>query len=402
MKTFDVVIVGAGIVGLATAWQLLRRRPGLRLCIIEKEEAVAQHQSSNNSGVIHSGIYYKPGSQKALNCLRGYRYMLDFCQEQDIPFDICGKVIVATDHKELPQLEAIFRRGQENGLEGLRKISPEEVAETEPYVQSVAAIHVPQTGIVNYGTVAQKLYDLCVAQGMTALMGEKVTDIRDRENEVLVLTERSEVLAKQVVTCGGLYADKLANMTLPGNTIQILPFRGEYYDLIPSRQHLVSHLVYPVPNPDFPFLGVHFTRMIEGGVEAGPNAVLAFQREGYSLWDINLQEMIEAVQFSGFRKIVGKYWKEAADELYRSASKAAFVKSLQKLVPAVRSEDLVKGRSGVRAMACDPDGNLIDDFLFLSSERTLHVVNAPSPAATASLSIGETIAEKILEKEIFG
>jgi len=401
MKTFDVVVVGAGIVGLATAWQLLRRRPGLRLCIIEKEPAVARHQSSNNSGVIHSGIYYKPGSQKALNCLRGYRYMLDFCTEHDIPFDVCGKVIVATHNKELPQLEAILRRGQENGLEGLRKLSPEEVAEKEPYVQSVAAIHVPQTGIVNYGTVAQKLFDLCVAQGMTALMGEKVVDIRNRENEVLVLTDKSEVLAQQVVTCGGLFADKLANMTLPGNAIQILPFRGEYYELIPSRQHLVNHLVYPVPNPDFPFLGVHFTRMIEGGVEAGPNAVLAFQREGYSLWDINLQEVIEAVQFSGFRKIIGKYWKEAADELYRSASKAAFVKSLQKLIPAVRSEDLVKGRAGVRAMACDPDGNLIDDFLFLSSGRTLHVLNAPSPAATASLSIGETIADKILEQQTF-
>jgi L-2-hydroxyglutarate oxidase len=226
-------------------------------------------------------------------------------------------------------------------------------------------------------------------------------DIRNRENEVLVLTDKSEVLAQQVVTCGGLFADKLANMTLPGNAIQILPFRGEYYELIPSRQHLVNHLVYPVPNPDFPFLGVHFTRMIEGGVEAGPNAVLAFQREGYSLWDINLQEMIEAVQFSGFRKIIGKYWKEAADELYRSASKAAFVKSLQKLIPAVRSEDLVKGRAGVRAMACDPEGNLIDDFLFLSSGRTLHVLNAPSPAATASLSIGETIADKILEQQTF-
>lgn len=401
MKEFDVAIVGAGIVGLATAYQLMQAKPGLRLCIIDKENSVAAHQSGNNSGVIHSGIYYKPGSSKAENCRRGYQYMLDFCRIHEVPFDICGKVIAATEAKETPQLEKIFKRGQENGLEGLKRISPEEVAEIEPYVRSVAAIQVPQAGIVNYRAVARKMFDLCSAKGMTALLGEKVIDIRNRETEVVIITDKSEVLAKQVVTCGGLYADKLTAMTMPDNKIQILPFRGEYYDLIPSRAHLVNNLVYPVPNPDFPFLGVHFTRMIEGGIEAGPNAVLAFRREGYSLWDLDLHEMLEAVQFSGFRKIIGKYWREAADELYRSASKDAFVKSLRKLIPAIKSEDLVKGRAGVRAMACDPNGNLIDDFLFVPSGRTLHVLNAPSPAATASLAIGETITQKVLAKESF-
>lgn len=401
MKEFDVAIVGAGIVGLATAYQLMQAKPGLRLCIIDKENSVAAHQSGNNSGVIHSGIYYKPGSSKAENCRRGYQYMLDFCRTHEVPFDICGKVIAATEAKETPQLEKIFKRGQENGLEGLKRISPEEVAEIEPYVRSVAAIQVPQAGIVNYRAVARKMFDLCSAKGMTALLGEKVIDIRNRETEVVIITDKSEVLAKQVVTCGGLYADKLTAMTMPDNKIQILPFRGEYYDLIPSRAHLVNNLVYPVPNPDFPFLGVHFTRMIEGGIEAGPNAVLAFRREGYSLWDLDLHEMLEAVQFSGFRKIIGKYWREAADELYRSASKDAFVKSLRKLIPAIKSEDLVKGRAGVRAMACDPNGNLIDDFLFVPSGRTLHVLNAPSPAATASLAIGETITQKVLAKESF-
>ena len=401
MKEFDVAIVGAGIVGLATAYQLMQAKPGLRLCIIDKENSVAAHQSGNNSGVIHSGIYYKPGSSKAENCRRGYQYMLDFCRIHEVPFDICGKVIAATEAKETPQLEKIFKRGQENGLEGLKRIGPEEVAEIEPYVRSVAAIQVPQAGIVNYRAVARKMFDLCSAKGMTALLGEKVIDIRNRETEVVIITDKSEVLAKQVVTCGGLYADKLTAMTMPDNKIQILPFRGEYYDLIPSRAHLVNNLVYPVPNPDFPFLGVHFTRMIEGGIEAGPNAVLAFRREGYSLWDLDLHEMLEAVQFSGFRKIIGKYWREAADELYRSASKDAFVKSLRKLIPAIKSEDLVKGRAGVRAMACDPNGNLIDDFLFVPSGRTLHVLNAPSPAATASLAIGETITQKVLAKESF-
>lgn len=401
MKEFDVAIVGAGIVGLATAYQLMQAKPGLRLCIIDKENSVAAHQSGNNSGVIHSGIYYKPGSSKAENCRRGYQYMLDFCRTHEVPFDICGKVIAATEAKETPQLEKIFKRGQENGLEGLKRVSPEEVAEIEPYVRSVAAIQVPQAGIVNYRAVARKMFDLCSAKGMTALLGEKVIDIRNRETEVVIITDKSEVLAKQVVTCGGLYADKLTAMTMPDNKIQILPFRGEYYDLIPSRAHLVNNLVYPVPNPDFPFLGVHFTRMIEGGIEAGPNAVLAFRREGYSLWDLDLHEMLEAVQFSGFRKIIGKYWREAADELYRSASKDAFVKSLRKLIPAIKSEDLVKGRAGVRAMACDPNGNLIDDFLFVPSGRTLHVLNAPSPAATASLAIGETITQKVLAKESF-
>lgn len=396
MQHYDILIAGAGIVGLATALQIQGRNPRLRIAILEKETHVATHQSSRNSGVIHSGIYYKPGSLRATNCKRGYDLLLHFCRENGISFEICGKIIVAVEEGERGQLDKIFQRGIENGLTGIRKISPEEAREIEPHVCAVEAVCVPQAGIVDYGEVARKYAEIFQKNGGEIFTNQKVVAIREQSKKVIVQTENQEFVGKIFVNCAGLYSDKIAQLTGEKPDLQILPFRGEYYELKPEREHLVRNLIYPVPNPNFPFLGVHFTRMIQGGIEAGPNAVLAFRREGYSRWDLNVKELAETLTFPGFRKIARRYWRDGWAEMKRSYSKHHFVLALQRLVPEISAEDVVPGRSGVRAMACDRAGNLLDDFLILTRHRIVNVYNAPSPAATASLAVGETVAERVL------
>lgn len=394
----DVMIIGAGIVGLATAYQLKKKQADLHVCILEKENESASHQTGHNSGVIHSGIYYKPGSLKAQNCRKGYQQLLQFCKENDIAHDICGKVIVAADDSEISQLDMIYKRGVENRLDGIRKISKEEIREKEPYCCGVQGIFVPQTGIIDYKSVAEKYQELFKAQGGDVFHNEKVENIHIADDAVSIETDHSTYQSKLVINCAGLYADKVAKMTDQKLDFMILPFRGEYYDFKSEKEHLVNHLIYPVPDPDFPFLGVHFTRMIKGGIEAGPNAVLAFAREGYDNKTINSSELLETIQFSGFQKIAKKYYKKGWQELKRSYSKKLFTRELQRLIPEIQEEDLVKGNAGVRAMACDKHGNLIDDFLIRESNRVLNVCNAPSPAATASLSIGNMISAKAFEK----
>lgn len=395
---YDITIIGAGIVGLATAYQLSERHPDLKICIVEKEKDVALHQTGHNSGVIHSGIYYKPGGTRAVHCRRGYQLLLEFADTHHIEYDICGKVIVATNAQEQIKLDEILKRGIANGLEGIRKISRTELLEIEPHAQGgVEAIWVPQAGIIHYRDVAKKYLEILKNRGATVIFDAKVQQIRQSNMESVVITGQKEVTSRSVVNCAGLYSDKVAQMTAPHQDIQILPFRGEYYDIVPEKQSLVRNLIYPTPNPNFPFLGVHFTRMIKGGIEAGPNAVLAFEREGYHRWDFDAKEFFETLAFPGFRKIAAKYWRDGWEEMKRSYLKSAFVKSLQKLVPEIQSEDLQPGGAGVRAMACDAQGNLIDDFLIFEDGKVINVCNAPSPAATASLAIGETIAGKTLK-----
>lgn len=395
---FDTIIIGAGIVGLATAYRLIEQAPGLKILVLEKADGPAQHQTGHNSGVMHSGIYYKPGGSKALHCQAGYRALVDFCEKHEVPYELCGKIIVATSPSEIPRLEGIFERGHANGMLGLKMLNPEETHEIEPHVRVVASIWVPQAGIVDYRRVAQKYLDCLLQQGGQAIFNAEVSGIIRQNGLATVLTTQGDFSAKLVINCAGLYADRITAMTMPEVDIRILPFRGEYYELIPERQHLVKNLIYPVPNPDFPFLGVHYTRRITGGIEAGPNAVLAFRREGYSRWDIHWGELAETLAFPGFRRIAARHWRHGIGELHRSYSKNAFVKALQHLVPEVGYNDLHRGGAGVRAMACDPQGNLIDDFLFLESEQVINVCNAPSPAATASLAIGNTVAQKALKR----
>lgn len=390
---YDVVVIGGGIVGLATALQLLRANPEVKLLLLEKEKALALHQTGNNSGVIHSGIYYKPGSLKATNCIRGYNLLVDFCRQNAIPFELCGKIIVATSGEELPLLDNLLDRGRQNGLTGLKKINKEELKEYEPYVNGMAGIVVPQTGIVNFTLVAKKYGELVQEKGGRLQLGEKVVGIRENGKWTAVATQKESYDTRLVINCCGLYSDKVARLTTPGINLKIIPFRGEYYKLRKEKEHLVRNLIYPVPDPSFPFLGVHFTRMMEGGVEAGPNAVLAFSREGYKKSKVNLGELAESLAWPGFQKVAFKYWKTGLGEMYRSFSKAAFVKALQKLMPEIQKDDLVEGGAGVRAQACDKNGGLVDDFVIAEKERVINVCNAPSPAATSSLAIGETIAQ---------
>lgn len=395
---YDIIVTGGGIVGLATALQIQKQKPKLKILILEKEKQLASHQTGHNSGVIHSGIYYKPGSLKARNCINGYEQLLSFCREEEIPFELCGKIIVATSHEELQPLENIYQRGVENGLKGLKKLKKEELHEHEPHVNGIAGILVPQTGIVNYRRVAEKYGEKLKAGGADILLMHHVKDIRQRSHGTEVITNRGTFTTRLMINCAGLYSDKVARMTGQAHDLKIVPFRGEYYELAPEKQHLVRNLIYPVPDPNFPFLGVHFTRMIEGGVEAGPNAVLAFAREGYKKSDINIAELTETLNWPGFQKVAGKYWKTGMGEMYRSFSKAAFTKALQKLMPEIREKDLIPGGAGVRAQACDRSGGLIDDFLILESKGVVNVCNAPSPAATSSLSIGETVAGLALQQ----
>ncbi len=394
----DVIIVGGGIVGLATAYKLLLSDPLLKLLVIEKEKEVAQHQTGNNSGVIHSGLYYKPGSLKAINCIHGYQLLIDFCREQEVPFDLCGKVVVATEEKELPLLHNLFARGEQNGLRGFVMLKAEQLREIEPHVNGIAGFFVPQTGIVDYKIVAEKYAALIRKSGGEIKLAEKVLKVLSEPENILVETDATTYRSRMLINCAGLYSDKVAMLTSPDINVRIIPFRGEYFKLKKEKEYLVKNLIYPVPDPNFPFLGVHFTRMMKGGVEAGPNAVLAFSREGYRKSDINFQELIETLTWPGFQKVAAKYWRTGLGEMYRSFSKGAFTKALQKLIPEIKEADLVEGGAGVRAQACDRTGGLVDDFMIIEEKMVINVCNAPSPAATSSLSIGESVAAIALKK----
>ncbi len=395
---YDIIVVGGGIVGLATALKIKTSNPFLKVLLLEKENELAKHQTGNNSGVIHSGLYYKPGSLKAKNCIHGYHLLIDFCEENNVPFELCGKIVVATEEKELPLLENLYVRGQQNGLHNLKKLTKDELKEYEPYVNGMAGIFVPQTGIVDYKKVSEKYGELIQLKEADIHLGEQVIDIQADASKVVVVTQKQSYSAKLVVNCAGLYSDKVARMTVKDLNVKIIPFRGEYFKLRKEKEYLVKNLIYPVPDPNFPFLGVHFTRMAKGGVEAGPNAVLAFRREGYKKSDINFSELAETLAWPGFQKVASKYWRTGFGEMYRSFSKAAFTKALQKLIPEIQESDLVEGGAGVRAQACDREGGLVDDFMILEKENVINVCNAPSPAATSSLAIGETISTLALKR----
>jgi L-2-hydroxyglutarate oxidase len=392
----DVMVVGGGIVGLATAWRLLEARPGLRLLVLEKEPRLGAHQTGNNSGVLHSGLYYRPGSEKARLCGSGLRQLVDFCREHGIRHERCGKVVVATSADELPRLEALWQRGNANGLQGLRKLSPEQIREIEPHAAGLAAIHVPQEGIVDYPAVARTLGDLIRSRGGDVRLATRCLRMTPDAGGWTVETTTGDVQGCFVVTCGGLHADRLVRASGRKPAAKIVPFRGEYYRIRKERQHLVRHLIYPVPDPKFPFLGVHFTRLIDGGIEAGPNAVLAFAREGYRWSAFNLRDFAESVSYPGLWRFLAAYPGRCGYEIRRSLSKREFCRSLQKLVPEIREDDLETGGAGVRAQAMTADGRLVEDFHFDEAPGILHVVNAPSPAATAALAIGATIAERVL------
>ncbi len=396
---YDTLIIGGGIVGLATALKLKENNPDFKVAILEKENGVAQHQTRNNSGVIHAGVYYKPGSLKALNCRRGYQLLTDFCEKENVRFELCGKLIVATSKEELPKLENLWERGQQNGLVKMKKLTGNEIKDYEPHATGVAAIHVPYTGIIDYKEVSEKYADIfCNRFGGEVHLNQKVTDIFTQNNQVTVNTEKESFTTKMVINTAGLYSDKVAKLTQSDLNVRIIPFRGEYHELREEKRYLVKNLIYPVPDPSFPFLGVHFTRMINGGIEAGPNAVWAFKREGYKKSSFQATEFCEALAWPGFRKVMQRYWKMGLGEYYRSYNKDALVKALQKLVPEIQPNDIVEGGAGVRAQACDKKGSLIDDFLIEENELILNVLNAPSPAATASLAIGETIANRAIAK----
>jgi len=394
---YNVIIIGGGVVGLGVGLEITRRFPRLRLLLLEKEDRVARHQSGHNSGVIHSGAYYKPGSMKARLCVSGAAAMVEFCREQGIAHEVCGKVIVATQADELPRLEELRKRGQANGLTGLRLIGPGELREIEPHATGLQALVVPSTGITDYARVCEKYAELISARGGTVLTSAAATGIRRTASEIVVETSKGAFSTASLINCAGLFSDRISRMAGDDPGVMIVPFRGEYYDLIPERASLVRALIYPVPDPRFPFLGVHFTRRITGRVDAGPNAVLALAREGYRHRDINLRDLASSLAFPGFWRMAGRHWRNALDEWHRSLSKPAFVRALQRLLPEVGEKDLVPGGSGVRAQALKPDGALVDDFQFVPSGKVLHVLNVPSPAATASLSIGKAIVDTAAE-----
>jgi L-2-hydroxyglutarate oxidase LhgO len=394
-QNYDVIVIGAGIVGLATAMKLGERFPTLRLLILEKEDGIARHQTGHNSGVIHGGIYYKPGSLKAANCVAGRRALLEFCDRNGIAYELCGKVIVATDAEEIPRLEELFRRGTANQVPGLQMIGPERLREIEPHARGVRAIHSPATGIIDFTQVAEVYARTVRERGGDILTSRVVKKISRSGGELIVGTGWEEFRGRFLVNCGGLYSDRVARMVDAESTatkVQIVPFRGEYYKIAPPKGSLIKGLIYPVPDPSFPFLGVHFTRSIHGYVEAGPNAVLALAREGYRKSDINLRDLWETLSFSGFRSVARRYWRMGLEEQVRSFSKRAFTRALQRLLPAITEDDLQPGGAGVRAQAVGADGALLDDFVIRQSPNAIHVLNAPSPGATASLAIGENIA----------
>jgi len=394
----DVAIVGAGIVGLATARAVAAQRPDLHLAVLDKEPGIARHQTGHNSGVIHAGLYYRPGSLKARLTLSGRAELVQLCREAGVRHEICGKLVVATRPDELAQLDILAERAAANGV-AIERLGPGGLTDLEPHVVGLAGLHVPSTGIVDFPGVCEAMATQLTDKGHELRLGEPVEDLAEEPDGVIVATPHGYVSARVVVNCAGLHSDRVANLADAHVTdVRIMPFRGEYYKLRPQRRHLVNNLIYPVPDPRFPFLGVHFTRMVGGGVEAGPNAVPALAREGYSWRDVRLDELGELVRSRSSWTLLRRYWRTELGELYRSASKAAFVRALQRLVPEVQADDLVRGGSGVRAQAIAPDGSLLDDFAVTTTPRLVHVVNAPSPAATASLAIGRHVAALALDR----
>lgn len=394
----DLAIIGGGIVGCATALAIISRKPGLKIVLFEKETQLASHQTGHNSGVIHAGLYYRPGSLKAMTCASGREALYRFCAEHDIPHQRCGKVVVAVDETELPALDELERRGQENGLNGLQRLTASELQKREPHARGIAGLFVPQTGIVDYVRVTQTMAEIFRSNGGIIHLHTPITQVSKDSDSYLIRARNSTFRAHSLVNCAGLQADRVAFSAGMHPDLRIIPFRGEYYQFKPERGSLVKHLIYPVPDPQMPFLGVHFTRMIDGTVEAGPNAVLAWQREGYQRSDISLRDLADTLTFGGFWKLSARFWRVGLEEYGRSFSKSLFIKSLQRLMPEIRSDDLIPGGSGVRAQAVDRKGRMIDDFCIQTEGRMVHVLNAPSPAATASLSIGEHIAERVMAR----
>ena len=392
---FDLCIIGGGIVGLATAYQLSRRYPSLRLAVVEKESQLAKHQTGHNSGVLHTGIYYKPNSLKAINCRQGKLAMEQFCREQGIEYELCGKIIVALKDEEVPRLQNIYQRGQQNGV-NCKMITREEMLEIEPHVAGVRAIHVPECGIVNYKQVCLRLGELIAEKEENQiLLGHLVMGIQHRSGGLVIQTNLAEIECRFAINCGGLHSDRITQLEGQKPPAKIIPFKGEYFELKESAKHLCKNLIYPVPDPQFPFLGVHFTRMINGTVECGPNAVLAFGREAYGKFDLNIKDLLDSIFYPGFQKMAMKHWKMGWGEMWRSYNKGAFVKALRRLIPEIEAKHLTSAPAGIRAQAVSPEGVLVDDFLIQENDRFISVCNAPSPAATASLNIGSTIMAQI-------
>jgi L-2-hydroxyglutarate oxidase len=396
-ESFDIIIIGGGIIGTATALEL-KNNANLNILLIEAEKELASHQTGNNSGVIHSGLYYKPGSLKAKNCTEGRELLYKFCDKNNIEYVRCGKIVVANTDSEINAMEALFNRGVANGLKGIKKLSSEEIKEFEPHAKGISGLFVPQTGIVDYTKVTNAYARLFLENDGIIETNCKFLSLKILNNELVLVTTKGEFKTKFIVNCGGLYSDKIAKLCGVNPGLQIVPFRGEYYKMKKDKEYLVKNLIYPVPDPRFPFLGVHFTRMINGGVEAGPNAVLAFKREGYFKKDFSINDVSRMFLYSGFWKMASKYYRMGFGEFYRSFNKKAFVKALQKLVPAIQIDDIEPGGAGVRAQALEPNGKLVDDFRIVEANKMVHVLNAPSPAATASLAIGRTIAKIVLKK----
>jgi L-2-hydroxyglutarate oxidase len=393
---FDELVIGGGIVGLAVAWAILERNPGTRLALVEKEADWARHQTGRNSGVMHSGIYYQPGSLKAKLCRDGNRRLLEFCSVHGIPHETCGKLIVATSAAEIPGMRTLFDRGVANGLP-VRRLDASAVREIEPHVRCVEGIHVASTGIVDYRAVCRTLAGLIAARGGELLLNTKVTGFRAEIGESITVTSTGPIAARRIINCAGLQSDRVARLAGLRPDARIVPFRGEYYQLKPERRHLVRNLVYPVPDPAFPFLGVHFTRMIDGSVHAGPNAVLSFKREGYHRTSFDLHDCLETLTYPGFWRLAARHAGSGLREMHRSFSKPEFVRSLQRIVPEIQSDDLVPAEAGVRAQALRSNGALVDDFMILSGANTIHICNAPSPAATAALEIGRVVVDRLPE-----
>ncbi len=388
---YDIVIIGGGIIGLTAAYQISLEHPLKKVLLLEKEEQLSSHQTGHNSGVIHSGIYYKPNSLKARNCRKGIDLLLKFCRMNSIEYEMCGKIIIASEKHQIGYLNELFDRGEKNGIAGLKLIEKDEIVNYEPHAVGEKAIYCPETGIINYSNVSETLSKLIVENG-EIITNAKVKNISKKNRSIILCTESKEYETKFLINCAGLFSDKISQLAGLERISRIVPFRGEYYMLRKGAQHLVKNLIYPVPNPDYPFLGVHFTRTINGEIEAGPNAVLAFSREGYLMKHVNFREIFDYVSYRGFWLMVGKYWQTGWQEFYRSVFKKEFLKSLQNLIPSIKLEDIEKSPSGVRAQALDPDGRLIDDFIVQRTQNMIHVLNAPSPAATSSFSIANHIS----------
>lgn len=393
----DIIIIGGGIIGISTGYHLLLAKPNLKILLLEKESDLGQHQSGRNSGVIHSGIYYTPGSVKAEYCQKGYKMLLNYCTEFNIRYNMCGKIIVATEECEIPDLEKIYIKGLANGLKGIRKISSQEIRDIEPNCIGLKGIHVPYAGIIDYGEVLRSMADRFIKMGGQLMCDEQVIDIKSDKGKI-VITDKNEFRADYLVSCSGLQSDRVAQMENQISDFRVVPFKGEYFELVREMNNFVNGLIYPVPNPNFPFLGVHLTKMVNGSIKAGPNAVLAFKREGYGKMNFSFSDFKSTVSHSGFRKLAFKYWKEGLSEIYRSINKQAFVRALQKMTPAISDADLIPSKCGIRAQAINNEGDLLDDFKFIENEKSIHVCNAPSPAATSSLAIGEAISNKLIKK----